>query len=123
MTEERFAQICDELQRADCTCEMTTALSTLPDHELQTVFEVFMDQYGQELATGALERSDWLCGAFVINGNQSSIYFLWAAVHVMRTEMERRKAGSDLPGVDQLCHRESPERGGMLPRNAGFPMG
>lgn len=110
MTEERFAQIYDELQRVDCTCEMTTVLSTLPDHELQTVFEVFLDQYGQELAAGALERSDWLCGTFIINGKQSSIYFLWAAVHVMRTQMERRQAGSDLPGVNQLCDREIQNR-------------
>jgi hypothetical protein len=98
MTEERFAQIYDELQRANCTCDMSAFLSVLPDHELQTVFEVFLDQYGQELAAGALECSDWLCGTLIINGNQSSIYFLWAAVHVMRTEMERRKAASDLPG-------------------------
>jgi hypothetical protein len=55
MTEERFAQIYDELQRADCTCEMSAFLSVLPDHELKTVFEVFLDQYGQELAAGALE--------------------------------------------------------------------
>ena len=99
MTEERFAQIYDELQRADCTCEMSALLSTLPDHELQTVLEVFLDQYGQELAAGALERSDWLCGTFIINGNQTSIYFLWAAVHVMRTEMERRKTVNDSSGV------------------------
>jgi hypothetical protein len=100
MTEERFAEIYDVLERADCTCDMTTVLSTLPDHELQTVFGVFVDQYGQELAAGALERSDGLCGTFIINGNQSSIYFLWAAVRVMKTEMERRDAGGDLPGAE-----------------------
>src|ERR1035441_9883255 len=55
MTEGRFAQVYDELQRADCTCEMSAFLSVLPDHELKTVFEVFLDQYGQELAAGALE--------------------------------------------------------------------
>jgi hypothetical protein len=76
MTEERFAQLHDELQRADCTCEMSAFLSGLPDHELKTVFEVFLDQYGQELAVGALERSDRLCGTPILNGNQSSIYFL-----------------------------------------------
>lgn len=99
MTEERFAEIYDELERADCTCDMTTVLSALPDDELQTVYEVFLDQYGQELVAGALQRSDWLCGTFVINGNQSSIYSLWAAVQVMRTEMERREMGGDLPGA------------------------
>lgn len=55
MTEERFAQIYDQLQGASCTCDMSACLSVLPDHELQTVFEVFLDQYGQELAAGALE--------------------------------------------------------------------
>ena len=106
MTAERFAEIYDEFQRAECTCETTTVLSTLPDHELQTVFDVFLDQFGQELAGGALERSDWLCGTFIINGNQSSIYFLWAVVRLMKAEMGRRKAGSDFPGVDQPCDRE-----------------
>ena len=56
MTEERFAQIYDELQRADCTCEMSACYRRLPDDELQTVLQVFLDQYGQELAAGALER-------------------------------------------------------------------
>jgi hypothetical protein len=36
----------------------TAFLSGLPDPELQTVFDVFLDQYGQELAAGALECSD-----------------------------------------------------------------
>ena len=78
---------------------MNTMLSALPDHELKTVLEVFFDQYGQELAAGALECSDWLCGTLIINGNQPPIYFLRAAVRVMRAEMERRKAASDPPGA------------------------
>lgn len=51
-----------------------------------------MVQYGQELALGALERSEWVCGALIINANQDSLCFVRTTLDAVRDEMEQRKA-------------------------------
>jgi hypothetical protein len=59
------------------------------------VYEDFLVQYGQELALGALERSEWLCGNLIINANQPSICFLRTALNVMRGEIKGRDGSSN----------------------------
>jgi hypothetical protein len=98
MTDEQLEQTFNELLDADCPCEMGDLLSPLSKDDLESIHEHLLDQFGQELCDGALERSDWLCGAFIINANQGPICFLETALGVVRAEIERRKAtaGGDL---------------------------
>lgn len=91
MTDERINCIHDELAAAERPCEMSIVLSSLSDDDLRSVHDDFLDQYGQELAMGALERSDWLYGTFVINANQPSISFVRTALDAVRTKMKDRK--------------------------------
>ena len=91
MDEQRLENIFHELLDADCPCEMSDLLSPLSDDDLDSIHENLLDQFGQELCDGALERSDWLCGAFIIAANQGPISFLEAALDVVRNEMEKRR--------------------------------
>lgn len=92
MNDQQLEQVFDELQDANCPCEMLDVLSPLPDDDLQEVYEDFLVQYGQELALGALERSEWVCDNLIINANQPSICFLKTALNEIRREIEKRKA-------------------------------
>jgi len=92
MDEQRLDQIFDELLEANCPCEMSDLLTPLSHHDLKAVYEDFLIQYSQELALGALERSEWLCGNLIINANQPSICFLRTALDAVLIEMDRRKA-------------------------------
>jgi hypothetical protein len=67
-------------------------LSPLSHDDLEAVYEDILAQYSQELALGALERSEWLCGAFFINANQGPICYLETALDVVGAEMSKRKA-------------------------------
>jgi hypothetical protein len=91
MDEQRLEQVFNELLDANCPCEMSDLLSPLSDDDLQAVYEDFLVQYAQELAVGALERSDWFCGNLVINANQPPICFLRTALDLMRDEIKKRK--------------------------------
>jgi hypothetical protein len=92
MTKKQIARLFDELQDADCTCEMSDLLSPLSYDDLQTAHEDLLDQFGHELAMGALEQSGWLCGNLLINANQGSVSFLGMVLDVVRAEMNGRKA-------------------------------
>ena len=92
VSEERLEQIYDDLQDAGCICEMNAVLSALTKDDLEATYGDFMVQYGQELALGALERSEWVCGTLIINANQASLCFVGTALDAMRDEMEQRKA-------------------------------
>jgi hypothetical protein len=76
---------------AESLCKMSAVLSPLYDDDLQEVYEDIIDQYGQELAFGALERSEWLCGVFMINANQPSICQLRTVLDAIRSEVDKRK--------------------------------
>lgn len=92
ISEKRLQQIYDDLQDAGCICEMSALLSALTDEDLEATYCDFMMQYGQELALGALERSEWVCGTLIINANQASLCFVRTALDAMRAEIEQRKA-------------------------------
>jgi hypothetical protein len=96
MDEQRLEPIFNELLDADCPCEMSDVLSPLSDDDLRAVYEDFFVQYGQELALGALERSEWLCGNLIVNANQPSICFLRTVLDVVRGEIERRKTTANV---------------------------
>lgn len=92
MTEEQLEIIQDQLAAANCSYEMSDVLSPLSNDQLQDVHEDLLDQYGQELALGALERSEWLCGNLIINANHPSICFTRTALDAVGAEIEERKA-------------------------------
>jgi hypothetical protein len=92
MDEQELDQIFDQLLEANCVCELNDVLSPLSYDDLEAVYEDFFVQFSQELALGALERSEWLCGNLTINANQASVSFLRTALDVVRGETERRKA-------------------------------
>jgi len=92
ISEESLEQIFSELLDAGCICGMSAVLTTLTDAELEGVYKDFLVQYGQELALGALERSEWFCNNLVINANQPAVYFFHTALDAIRDEIERRKA-------------------------------
>ena len=92
ISEERLEQIFNNLVEADCICEMSAVLTTLADAELEAVYEDCLEQYGQELALGALERSEWVCGTLIVNANQPSICFSQTALDAVRNEIEQREA-------------------------------
>ena len=101
MDEQRLDRIFDGLLEANRPCEMSDVLSPLPDDDLQTAYEDFLVQYSQELALGALERSEWFCGNLIINANQPSICFMQTALDAIRGEIEKRKAAVVAePGIE-----------------------
>jgi hypothetical protein len=91
MTEQQLENIRNELIAAESLCKMSAVLSPLSEDDLQEVYEDILDEYGEELAFGALERSEWLCGVFIINANQPSICQLRAVLDVIRSKFEKRK--------------------------------
>ena len=94
--EEQLERIYDDLLDAGCTCEMSAVLTVLTNDHLKATYENFLVRFGQELALGALERSEWLCGTLIINANQPAISFVRTALDAMRDEMElRRASGAD----------------------------
>lgn len=95
MNEKELEQIFNALQNANCPCEMSDVLSPLSYDELLAVEDDLFDHYGQELALGALERSEWLCGNLIVNANQPSICFLRTALDAIRVEIERRRAAME----------------------------
>jgi hypothetical protein len=97
MNEHELDQIFDQLLEANCPCEMSDLLSPLSNDDLNAVYEDFLVQYSQELALGALERSEWFCGNLIINANQPSICFTRTALDVMRHEIETRKIAAAEP--------------------------
>ncbi len=91
MNEQKRDQIFDQFLEANCPCEMSDVLSPLPDDDLQAVHEDILDQYGLELAFGALERSAWFCGNLIVNANQEAICFFQTALDVVRSEIGKRQ--------------------------------
>jgi hypothetical protein len=94
MNDEQLEQIFSELQDANCPSEMSDVLSPHSHDDLNAVYEDFLGQYGQGLAFGALERSEWLCGNLIINANQPSICFLRAVLDVVRRVIYDRQVDS-----------------------------
>jgi hypothetical protein len=104
-TEERLDQIFQELMDTDCVCEMSAVLTPLPDCELEAAYTDFLVRYSQELALGALERSEWICENLIIIANQQSICFVRTTLDAMRNELERRKV-AERSGADQSSYDE-----------------
>lgn len=96
MTEQRFDEIFDELLDADCVCSMTAVTAALPDDEVQEAYRSFLIEYGQNLALGALEQSEWMCGTLIINANQEDIAFVRMALDALRSEIAERSIDSDM---------------------------
>jgi len=102
MTDEQLDKLFDALLDANCLCEMSDLLSPLSDDDIHAVHEEFLFQYGQELASGALERSEWTGGNILISANQPPICFLRTALDAVRKLMDGRKGdGGDwhVPGT------------------------
>ncbi len=96
-TEERLNQIFQDLLDAACICEMSGLLKSLSTEEIAATYEDFLVHYAHELALGALERSEWLCGNLIINANQPSICFLRTALDGIRSEIDQRNAKIEEP--------------------------
>jgi hypothetical protein len=92
ISEKRLEQIFNSLLDADRIHKMSAVLTPLTNAELEAMYEDCLEQYGMQLALGALERSDWVCGTLVINANSASIEFNRTALDAIRSEGERRKA-------------------------------
>ncbi|MGJ5813699.1 hypothetical protein [Paludibaculum fermentans] len=92
MTDEQLDRIFASLQDANCPFEMNVVLSPLSDDDLQATYANLLVQYGQELALGALERSEWPCGNLIVNANQASICFVNTVLDAVRSEIRCRKA-------------------------------
>ena len=95
--EERLDQIFDTLVEADGFDDMGAVLSVLTDDELRDTQESAVFQFGIELAEGACERSEWLCGELVINGNQASICFHRRLLDAVKHETDRRRSDLSEP--------------------------
>jgi hypothetical protein len=92
MTTQQLDEIFDALEDVTCPSEMGIVLLPLSYDDLLAVEDDLFDQYSQELALGALERSEWLCGNLIINANQPSICLTRTALGAIRGEIEARKA-------------------------------
>lgn len=95
MNEQQLEGLFNALKEADCSSEMSDVLSPLSEADLDSVHDEFLDQYGLELALGALERSAWRCGNLIINANQPSICFFGTALEAIREKKRERKAGAN----------------------------
>jgi hypothetical protein len=96
MNERELDRIFDQLLEADCPTEMSDLLTPLSNDDLDAIYEDFLVQYSQELAVGALERSEWLCGNLIINANQPSICFARTVLDLVRGDIEKRKSAAVL---------------------------
>jgi hypothetical protein len=102
VSEERIRQIYTQLRHMGCLCRIGDVLTTLTDAELETFYDDFVGLYGEVLALGALERSEWVSQTFTISANQESIHIVRTSLDAMRSEMERR--GIALPTPSDILN-------------------
>jgi hypothetical protein len=99
VSEKRLDEVFDNLLETHCIHQMSGVLAPLTEDELEAVYNDFIKEFAQELALGALEQSEWMCGNLIINANQNSIRFVGSALDAIRLEIECRGLGLNGSGL------------------------
>lgn len=88
--EERVDEIRSGLMDAKSIDAIKETLRVLPDHELEAVYQWFLDKYGRDLADGALERFIKFRGVLLIVANQDIICLVRRLLDALRDEIVDR---------------------------------